>query len=335
MAETRITLIPGDGIGPEVTAAATQVVDAVCPDIQWETFPIGQPACNECGAFVPEGLLESVRRNQAALKGPATTPVGCGFRSVNVELRKKLELYAGVRPAIKRAGIPCRFESVDLVVIRENTEGLYAGIEHELLPGVVETIKVTTERASRRIADFAFRYAETHGRHKVTCLHKANIMKLTDGVFLEAARQAAAEHPDIEFEDILLDAGTMRLVQDPATFDVLLTDSLVGDVLSDLAAGLVGGLGLAPGANVGHACAVFEAVHGAAPDIAGTGRANPLALIISGAMMLRYIGRTEGADRIDRAVDDLLIDRAVLTPDLGGSATTAEVVETLCQHLEE
>lgn len=335
MSKTTITLVPGDGIGPEVTAAATRVIDTVCPDIEWEPHPIGQQACNECGAFLPDVLLDSIRRNKVGLKGPATTPIGCGFRSVNVELRKKLQLYAGVRPAIKRPGVPCRFEKVDLVVIRENTEGLYAGIEHEILPGVVETIKVTTRDASRRIAEFALRFARQSGRKKVTCFHKANIMKLTDGLFLSSAREVAEGYPDIEFEDLLLDTGTMQLVQDPGRFDVLLTDSFVGDILSDLAAGLVGGLGLAPGANIGDECAVFEAVHGAAPDIAGTGKANPLALIMTGALMLRHMGREEEAARIDGAVDALLREGATLTPDLGGAATTSDVVEALCHKLKE
>jgi isocitrate dehydrogenase (NAD+) len=328
---TTVTLIPGDGIGPEVTDATVRVLGTVCPVLTWETYPAGQEACTECGEFLPTELLESVRRNRVGLKGPVTTPVGCGFRSVNVELRKRLGLYAGVRPARSRPGVETRYSAVDLVVVRENTEGLYAGLEHELLPGIVETIKVTTREASLRIARFAFEYARSMGRRKVTALHKANIMKLTDGLFLSCAREMAEEYSEVEFDALLLDNGCMQLVSDPTRFDVLLTDSFVGDIVSDLCAGFVGGLGLAPGANVGDDCALFEAVHGAAPDIAGKGLANPLALIGSGAMLLRHIGRSEEAQRVETAVDALLADGAALTPDLGGSASTREVTDAICR----
>jgi len=331
--ETTITLIPGDGIGPEVIGAAARVVEALCPDVQWERYPAGQQACNETGEFLPEALLESVRRNRVALKGPVTTPVGCGFRSVNVALRKKLDLYAGVRPVKTRPGVPCRYSDVDVVVVRENTEGLYAGIEHELLPGIVETVKVTTEQASRRIARFAFDFARQWGRRKVTVLHKANIMKLTDGLFLTCARDAAKDWPDVAFEELILDNACLQLVTDPSRFDVLLTDSLVGDIVSDLCAGLAGGPGLAAGMNVGDACAVFEAVHGSAPDIAGTGRANPLAAILTAALMLRHIGRATEAARVEAAVHAILPDPASRTPDLGGKATTSEVADAVCRKL--
>ncbi|HPD13910.1 MAG TPA: isocitrate/isopropylmalate dehydrogenase family protein [Planctomycetota bacterium] len=335
MSTTPITLIPGDGIGPEVIEAAVRVVETLCPDVRWERYPAGQPACNETGEFLPEALLDSVRRNHIALKGPVTTPVGCGFRSVNVALRKKLALYAGVRPARNRPGLASRYAGVDIVVVRENTEGLYAGIEHELLPGIVETVKVTTEVASRRIAAFAFDFARRWGRRRVTVLHKANIMKLTDGLFLACAREAAKSYPDVAFEELLLDNACLQLVTDPSRFDVLLTDSLVGDLVSDLCAGLVGGIGLAAGMNVGDGCAVFEAVHGSAPDIAGTGRANPLAAILTAALMLRHLGRTREAERVEAAVDAILPDPASLTPDLGGTATTREVADAVCRKLQE
>jgi len=335
MSTTPITLIPGDGIGPEVIEAAVRVVEALCPDVRWERYPAGQPACNETGEFLPEALLDSVRRNRIALKGPVTTPVGCGFRSVNVALRKKLELFAGVRPAKNRPGLAARYTGVDVVTVRENTEGLYAGVEHELLPGIVETVKVTTERASRRIAAFAFDLARRWGRRRVTMLHKANIMKLTDGLFLACAREAAKSYPDVAFEELLLDNACLQLVTDPSRFDVLLTDSLVGDIVSDLCAGLVGGIGLAAGMNVGDGCAVFEAVHGSAPDIAGTGRANPLAAILTAALMLRHMGRTREAERVEAAVDAILPDPASLTPDLGGTATTREVADAVCRKLQE
>jgi isocitrate dehydrogenase (NAD+) len=330
-----LTLVPGDGIGPEVTGAAVRVLEALCPDLTWERYPAGQQACNETGEFLPAALIESVRRNRVALKGPVTTPVGCGFRSVNVALRKQLGLYAGVRPARNRPGLASRYTGVDIVVVRENTEGLYAGIEHELLPGVVETVKVTTEQASRRIAEFAFRYACEHGRRKVTVLHKANIMKLTDGLFLSCAREAAAAHADVAFEELMLDNGCLQIVTDPCKFDVLLTDSFVGDMMSDLCAGLVGGIGVAPGANLGTGCAMFEAVHGSAPDIAGTGRANPLAMAATAALLLGHIGREGEARRLDAAIDALLLDGAPRTPDLGGMATTAEVTDALCRKLKE
>jgi len=335
MSTTPITLIPGDGIGPEVIEAAVRVVEALCPDVRWERYPAGQPACNETGEFLPEALLDSVRRNRIALKGPVTTPVGCGFRSVNVALRKKLELFAGVRPAKNRPGLAARYTGVDVVTVRENTEGLYAGVEHELLPGIVETVKVTTERASRRIAAFAFDLARRWGRRRVTMLHKANIMKLTDGLFLACAREAAKSYPDVAFEELLLDNACLQLVTDPSRFDVLLTDSLVGDIVSDLCAGLVGGIGLAAGMNVGDGCAVFEAVHGSAPDIAGTGRANPLAAILTAALMLRHMGRTREAERVEAAVDAILPDPASLTPDLGGTATTRKVADAVCRKLQE
>ncbi|NQT86476.1 isocitrate/isopropylmalate dehydrogenase family protein [bacterium] len=328
-----VTLIPGDGIGPEVTDATVRVLEALCPDLSWETHLAGQRACTEHGEFLPTALLESVRRNKVGLKGPITTPVACGFRSVNVELRKRLCLYAGVRPSRSRPGVATRYSDVDLVVVRENTEGLYAGLEHTLLPGIVETIKITTREASVRIAQFAFDYARSMGRKKVTALHKANIMKLTDGLFLTCAREVAQEYPDIAFNDLLLDNACMQLVTDPTRFDVLLTDSFVGDIVSDMCSGFVGGLGLAPGANIGEDCALFEAVHGAAPDIAGKGIANPLALIGSGAMLLRHIGCPDEARRVDAAIDALLADGATLSPDLGGSASTREVTDALCALL--
>jgi isocitrate dehydrogenase (NAD+) len=329
----KATLIPGDGIGPEVTQAAVRVLEAAGADIEWEVFQAGAQAAQTAGALLPDALVESVRRNKVALKGPIITPVGTGFRSVNVELRKRLDLYAGVRPSRSRPGVPSCFRGVNLTVVRENTEGLYSGIEHEVLPGVVEAIKVTTERASRRIAAFAFDYARRRGRRKVTVLHKANIMKLTDGLFLRCAREVAAAYPDIAFQELLVDSACFQLVRNPLDFDVLLADNLIGDIISDLCAGLVGGLGIAPGANVGDDCVVFEAVHGAAPDIAGAGRANPLALIATGALMLRHVGMPEAADRVDAAIDDLLADGRVRTPDLGGTSTTSQVTDDVCRRL--
>jgi isocitrate dehydrogenase (NAD+) len=329
----RIVLIPGDGIGPEVTAAARQVVEAVGVSVDWKIAQAGQSALDAVGSPLPAETLDAVRNSAAALKGPTATPSGTGFRSVNVELRQKLQLFANYRPARSLPGVPSRYENVDLIVVRENTEGLYSGLEHEVVPGVVESLRVVTEPASERIARFAFETARRQGRHRVTCVHKANILKLSDGLFLRTCRRVAEGFPDIAFDECIVDAAAMKLVINPGAFDVLVMENLFGDILSDLTAGLVGGLGLAPSANVGHGVAVFEAVHGSAPDIAGKGLANPTALILSAVLMLRYLGETSAADRIENAVRAVFAQGDVRTGDLGGKATTDEFVGAVVANL--
>ncbi|RME70316.1 MAG: NAD-dependent isocitrate dehydrogenase, partial [Planctomycetota bacterium] len=291
-----IVLIPGDGIGPEVTDATREVLEAAGAPIRWHVHHAGTSALEHSGELLPEATLEAIRTHGVALKGPCTTPVGGGFTSVNVALRKQLDLYAAVRPVRNLPGVRTRFDGVDLVVIRENTEGLYSGIENEIVPGVVTSLKVATERASTRIARWAFRYAANRGRRRITVFHKANILKLSDGLFLRCARAVRPTQPEIEYDELIIDAGCMRLVQDPTRFDVLLLENLYGDVVSDLCAGFVGGLGVVPGANFGDEHAVFEAVHGSAPDIAGQGVANPLALFMTAAMMLNHLAETRGLD---------------------------------------
>ncbi len=332
---TKVTLIPGDGIGPEITAAAARIIDAAGAQIDWETQDAGLKVFTAQGKAVPDSLLESIRRNHIALKGPLTTLVGKGFASANVTLRKELDLYANLRPVRTLGGITSRYEDVDIVIVRENTEDLYAGIEHVVVPGVTVSIKVITSLASERIARFAFEYAMKRGRRKGTAVHKANIMKLTDGLFLESARKVAAEYPQIEFEDQIVDALCMKLVMDPHRFDVLLLSNLYGDIVSDLAAGLVGGLGVVPGANYGDENAVFEAVHGSAPDIAGKGIANPLAILFSGVMMLRHMGHDDIADRIKDAAFTVLKKGKTRTPDLGGGATTSQFADAIIAELKE
>ena len=318
----RVTLIPGDGIGPEVTAAAQAVIAAAGVSITWDVCAAGAAAAEETGSACPDELIASIQRNRIALKGPVGTPIGTGFRSVNVTLRRALDLYACVRPVRSIRGIRTRYDDVDLVVVRENTEGLYSGIEHMVVPGVAESLKIVTERACQRISEFAYRHARAHGRRKVTVLHKANIMKLTDGMFLDVARKVSRRYPEVETQEAIVDACCMGLVRDPSRYDVLLMDNLYGDILSDLTAGLVGGLGVVPGANIGDECAVFEAVHGSAPDIAGKGVANPTALILSAAMMLQYVGERDAARRIESAVEKVYATTDVRTPDLDGSAST-------------
>lgn len=330
---TRITLIPGDGIGPEIMHAAARVIDAAGADIEWEVHDAGMKIFAEQNTAVPATLLESIRRNKIALKGPLTTFVGKGFASANVMLRKELDLYANLRPVRNLGGIASRYDDVDIVIVRENTEDLYSGIEHVVVPGVTVSIKVITSLASERIARFAFEYARKRNRKKITAVHKANIMKLTDGLFLESARKVAAQYPDIEFEDQIVDALCMKLVMDPHRFDVLLLSNLYGDIVSDLAAGLVGGLGVVPGANYGDEYAVFEAVHGSAPDIAGKGIANPLAVLFSGIMMLRRLNRDDIADRIKNAAFAVLKEGKVRTPDLGGRATTEQFADAIIAKL--
>jgi isocitrate dehydrogenase (NAD+) len=329
----RIVLIHGDGIGPEVTAAARRVVDATGLDIQWDERLAGQAALDAAGTPLPAETLDAVRSAAATLKGPTATPSGTGFRSVNVELRQKLQLYANYRPARSLPGVPSRYENVDLIVVRENTEGLYSGLEHEVVPGVVESLRVVTELASERIARFAFETARRQGRRRVTCVHKANILKLSDGLFLRTCRRVAEEFSDIPFDDSIIDAAAMKLVLNPQAFDVMVMENLFGDILSDLTAGLVGGLGLTPSANIGNGVAVFEAVHGTAPDIAGKGIANPTAVILSAVLMLRYLNEKAEADRIENAVRQVFSRGAVRTGDLGGRATTAEFVDAILAEI--
>jgi isocitrate dehydrogenase (NAD+) len=328
-----ITLIPGDGIGPEVVSAAVRVLTATGIAFEWETENAGAGAMGKEGEALPERVLDSIRRNKVALKGPTATPVGSGHRSVNVELRKRLDLYANLRPVATLPGIKSRYDGVDLIVVRENTEDLYSGLEHVVVPGVVESIKIITEKASTRIARYAFEYARAHGRKKVTAVHKANIMKLSDGLFLDCCRRVAAQFPAIEYDELIVDNCCMQLVLDPTRFDMLLLENLYGDIVSDLCAGFIGGLGIAPGANIGDEGAVFEAVHGSAPDIAGKNLANPMALILSGAMMLDHLGETAAADRVRAAVNDVLREGAKIPRDLGGSAGTTEVAEAIAARL--
>jgi isocitrate dehydrogenase (NAD+) len=319
-----ITLIPGDGIGPEVSAAVVRIIEAAGVDIQWETHYAGAQALEKFGNTLPDDLLESIKRNRLALKGPITTPIGKGFTSVNVGLRKALDLYANLRPVRALPNVPSRYPELDLVVVRENTEDLYSGIEHVVVPGVVESIKIITEKASTRIARFAFEYARRENRKKVTAVHKANIMKLSDGLFLECFRNVAKDYPEIEADDKIVDNACMQLVMRPEQFDIMLLENLYGDIVSDLCAGLIGGLGLVPGANIGELGAVFEAVHGSAPDIAGQGIANPTALLQSGILMLKHIGERDAALKIEDAMLKIFREGKVRTRDIGGEAHTDE-----------
>lgn len=329
----RVVLIPGDGIGPEICAAAQSILDASGVGLQWSEALAGQSALDAVGDPLPEETLKAVEQADATLKGPTATPKGVGFRSVNVALRQRLILFANYRPARSLPGVKTRFENVDLIVIRENTEGLYSGLEHTVVPGVVESLRVVTETASRRIARFAFETAQRQGRKKVTCVHKANILKLSDGLFLKSCQDIATEFPDIEFNDWIVDAAAMKLVSDPHAFDVLVMENLFGDILSDLTSGLVGGLGIAPSANVGEKLAVFEAVHGTAPDIAGKGLANPTALVLSGVLMLRFLGEQAAADRVEAAVRGVLADGKIRTGDLGGKSSTTEYTQAVLDRL--
>ena len=330
---TTVTLIEGDGIGPEVVSACLRILDAAGADLDWDPQVAGEVAVEQGLEPLPAALIESIQRNKVSLKGPVTTPVGEGFRSVNVELRKTLDLFANLRPIVTLPGVPTRYDGVNLVVVRENTEGLYSGIEHEVVDGVVESLKIITRKASTRIARFAFEYARKHGRKRVTAVHKANIMKLSDGLFLDCVREVAGEYPDIECDDRIVDAMSMHLVIRPETYDVLVMENLYGDIVSDLAAGLVGGLGLVPGANIGEDTAVFEAVHGSAPDIAGQDIANPTALLRSAVLMLRHIDQTDVADRIASAARAVFARGEHLTRDLGGSASTTEFTEAVMAEL--
>ncbi len=328
-----ITLIPGDGIGPEVTAAVVQILAASGVSIEWDPHDAGVVAVERSGSPLPPSLIDSVRRHKVALKGPVTTPIGEGFTSVNVGLRKALDLYSNLRPVWNLQGVPARFEGVDLVIVRENTEDLYAGLEHQIVPGVVESLKIITERASTRIGRFAFEHARKHKRRKVTAIHKANIMKLSDGLFLSSVRAVAREYSDIAYDEKIIDAACMHLVMNPGQFDVLVLPNLYGDIVSDLCAGLVGGLGVVGAANLGTEIGVFEAVHGSAPDIAGKNIANPTALLLSAVLMLRHIDEGAAADRIMRALARVMVGGAVKTRDLGGTASTTDFADAVCRSI--
>lgn len=329
----KITLIPGDGIGPQIAEAARRVIDASGVNIDWEVVEAGEAVIPQFGTPLPDYVLESIRRNKVALKGPLTTPIGKGFRSVNVTLRQELNLFANVRPARTMPGIVTRYENVDLIVVRENTEDLYAGIEHMVGRDAAESIKIITREASERVCRYAFELARKQSRKKVTAVHKANIMKLTDGLFLECARKIAGDYPDIEFEDMIVDAMSMKLVQTPESYDVMVMANLYGDIISDLCAGLVGGLGVAPGANIGEDAAVFEPVHGSAPKHAGKNKVNPLAIILSGILMLQHLGEVEAAGRIMAAVTVVLKEKSHVTYDLGGTAGTSDMADAIISKL--
>jgi isocitrate dehydrogenase (NAD+) len=330
----RLTLIPGDGIGPEVTRAVLRVLEAAGFRAEWEEFSAGAAALAEHGTTLPEPLLESIRKNKVALKGPITTPIGEGFTSVNVGLRKALYLYANLRPVWNLPNVASRFQNVDLVIVRENTEDLYAGLEHTVIPGVVESLKIITADASTKIARFAFAYARKHKRKRVTAVHKANIMKLSDGLFLECTRTVARDYPDVQYDERIVDALCMHLVMHPETLDVLVLPNLYGDIVSDLCAGLVGGLGVVPAANLGDGgVGVFEAVHGTAPDIAGQDKANPTALLLSAVLMLYHLNEDDKAERIKQALWTALGDGSARTADLGGQATTSQFTDAIVRAL--
>jgi isocitrate dehydrogenase (NAD+) len=328
-----ITLIPGDGIGPEVAAAMQEVVESAGIDVQWEIYEAGEVAYQKYGKHIPDNLIEAIRRNKVAIKGPITTPIGEGFASINVTLRKTFNLYANFRPIRNMPGVKTPFENVDLIVVRENTEDLYSGLEHVVVPGVVESLKIITAEASTRIARFAFDYARRNFRKKVTAIHKANIMKLSAGLFLKCVRDVAQLYPEVFYEELIVDNACMQMVLNPRQFDVMLLENLYGDIVSDLGAGLVGGLGLVPGANLGEDCAIFEAVHGSAPTIAGKGIANPTAMLLSSVLMFQYLGENDKAHRIQAAIERVYTRGVFLTPDIGGSNTTSQFTEAVMQHL--
>ena len=329
----KVTVIPGEGIGPEVAAATRRIIDAAGVQIEWEELSARTDSATEAGQLVNQAAIDSVRRNHVALKGPTGTAIAGGAPSVNVALRKTLDLYANLRPVKNLPGVTSRFENVDIVLVRENTEDLYSGLEHEVVPGVVESLKIITERASTRIARFAFEYAKRSGRKKIHAIHKANIMKLSDGLFLKSVRAVAERYKDIEYKELIVDNACMQMVLNPQQFDMLLLPNLYGDVMSDLAAGLVGGLGVVPSGNIGDECAMFEAVHGTAPDIAGKGLANPTALLMSGIMMLDHLGARPAARRIEAALERVYREGQHATRDLGGRATTQEFTEAVIAAL--
>ncbi|MEL7607413.1 MAG: isocitrate/isopropylmalate dehydrogenase family protein [Sedimentibacter saalensis] len=329
----KITLIPGDGIGLEIMHAATEIIDAATDTIEWEENIAGFAAYEKCGELLPKETIESIERNKIAFKGPITTPVGKGFRSINVQLRQKFNLYSNVRPVKSYEGIDALYKDLDLVIVRENSEDLYMGIEYMAKDDVAQSIKVITKGASERIADFAFKVAEKENRSKVTLAHKANIMKLSDGLFLESGRTVSKNYPDIKFEDVIVDAMSMKLVMKPQDYQVIVAPNLYGDILSDMAAGLVGGLGMAPSANIGEETAIFEPVHGSAPDIAGMNIANPTAAILSGIMMLRHIGEDSAALKIENALKKTLKNKKLHTKDIGGNLSTTEFKDEIIKAM--
>jgi isocitrate dehydrogenase (NAD+) len=332
----KVTLIPGDGIGPEVIKAVVRVLEATGVKFEWESFAAGAEAYEKFHEYIPKELIESMERTKVGLKGPVTTPIGGGFPSINVALRKKFELFANFRPIYNLPGIPTRYPGVDLIIVRENTESLYAGIEHEVVPGVVESLKIITEKASTRIARWAFEYARREGRRKVHAIHKANIMKLSDGLFLRCARTVAKEYPEITYGEHIVDNTCMQLVMNPYQYDVLVMENLYGDIISDLCSAFVGGLGLVPGANIGHEIAVFEAVHGSAPDIAGKNIANPTAVLQSSILMMRHLGERDAADRMRAALDEVYRRRKdKLTKDVGGNAGTSEFADAIIEAMQQ
>jgi len=327
-------LIPGDGIGPEVTDAAVRILEATGVKFEWESFAAGADAFEKYHEYIPKELVESVERTHVALKGPVTTPIGGGFSSINVQLRRQFELFCNFRPIRNLPGVTTRYPGVDLIIIRENTEGLYSGIEHEVVPGVVESIKIITEKASTRISRWAFEYARKFGRKKIHAIHKANIMKLSDGLFIRCSRNVSKEYQEISYGEHIIDNTCMQLVTNPYQYDMLLLENLYGDIVSDLCAAFVGGLGLVPGANFGHECAIFEAVHGSAPDIAGKGVANPTALTRSGILMLRHLGEQDAADKVKYAVHSVFRESKHITRDMGGKASTNEFADAVIAAME-
>src|SRR4051812_26393251 len=330
----KITLIPGDGIGPEVTKATVRILEATGLKFEWETFQAGAEAYEKYHEYIPKELVESIERTRVGLKGPVTTPVGEGFSSINVALRKKFELYANFRPIRNLPHIPTRYPGVDLIIVRENTESLYSGIEHEVVPGVVESLKIITEKASTRIARFAFEYSRKNQRKKIHAIHKANIMKLSDGLFLRCCRDVAKEFPEITYGEHIVDNTCMQLVMNPYQYDVLVMENLYGDIISDLCAAFVGGLGFVPSANLGDNCAIFEAVHGSAPDIAGKNMANPTALLRSSLLMLKHLGEHEAEAKISRALDNVYRTREKLTKDVGGQAGTSQFADSIIEEMQ-
>lgn len=330
----KVTLIPGDGIGPEVTGAAVRILDASGVKIDWETVIAGSEAFEKYRQYIPQELIESIERTGVGLKGPVTTPIGGGFPSINVALRKKFELYANFRPIRNLPSLPTRYPSVDLVIVRENTEGEYSGIEHEVVPGVVEALKIITAKASTRIARFAFEYARREKRKRIHAIHKANIMKMSDGLFLRCCREVAQGYPEITYGEHIIDNTCMQLVMNPYQYDVLVMENLYGDIVSDLCAAFVGGLGLVPGANLGDHCAIFEAVHGSAPDIAGKDLANPTAVLQSSILMLRHLKEVDAADRIQAALEKTYKERLHLTRDVGGNAGTSAFADAVIENME-
>jgi isocitrate dehydrogenase (NAD+) len=330
----KVTLIPGDGIGPEVTDAAVRILEATGVQFEWESFAAGADAFAKYHEYIPKELTESIERTHVALKGPVTTPIGGGFSSINVQLRKQFELFCNFRPIRNLPGVTTRYPGVDLIIIRENTEGLYSGIEHEVVPGVVESIKIITEKASTRISRWAFEYARKVGRKKIHAIHKANIMKLSDGLFIRCSRNISKEYPEISYGEHIIDNTCMQLVTNPYQYDMLLLENLYGDIVSDLCAAFVGGLGLVPGANFGHECAIFEAVHGSAPDIAGKGVANPTAVTRSGILMLRHLGEQDAADKVKYAVHSVYREGKHITRDMGGTASTNEFADAVIGAME-